>query len=232
MCSFLLTCLPDSQLLFLPGIGQQTTAKALLKHWFVYYGCPAHLHSDQGKCFEANVIKELCRIYGIGKSRTSPYHPQGNSQCERFNRTMHDLLRNLPPEKKRDWKTHLPELVMIKPEKGGTTKVVHRDQLRHCSFPSPTTPRTCRRSVRDKTEIDTDMSDFVCFPETPQYSTYHTHTRVGQGESQEVGQGDSGENQNVIAESELRVQDDSEAEYSEVFLSLDALRGKTRVSYL
>ena len=65
-----------------------TVVKLLWEKIFINYGMPQCLHSNQGHDFEGKVIKSLCQFAGIRKSWTTPYHPQGNGQTERFNKTL------------------------------------------------------------------------------------------------------------------------------------------------
>ena len=89
----------------------QTTAKALYEHFFRFYSFPARLHSDQGRNFESRVIRELCKLAGTEKSRTTPYHPMGNGSAERFNQTLLKMLGTLENHQKSDWKSYVAPLV-------------------------------------------------------------------------------------------------------------------------
>ena len=83
------------------------TAKVLFDLFINHYGFPARLHSDQGRQFESKVIKELCHLAGIKKSRTTSFHPMGNGQTERYNRTLMNMLATLGEEKKKNWKAYV-----------------------------------------------------------------------------------------------------------------------------
>lgn len=89
----------------------KTTARILFDNFICHYGFPARLHSDQGRNFESEVIKELCSIANIDKSRTTPYHPMGNGMPERFNQTLLNMLGTLEDDQKSDWKSYVPSLV-------------------------------------------------------------------------------------------------------------------------
>lgn len=88
-----------------------TVARVLVEEWFFKFGVPGRIHSDQGRNFESTLIQQLCSLYEVGRSRSTPYHPAGNGQCERFNRTLHNLLRTLPTDRKRDWASCLAQVV-------------------------------------------------------------------------------------------------------------------------
>jgi len=86
-------------------------AKILVEKFIVHYGIPERLHSDQGANFEGKVIGHLCKLLGMKKSRTTPYHPQGDGITERFNRTLLSMLSTLELPSKINWEEHVAPLV-------------------------------------------------------------------------------------------------------------------------
>ena len=86
-----------------------TIAEVLEERIFCPYGLPERLHSDQGAQFEGELMFQL---WGIKKSITTPYHPQGNGIVERGNRTIGDSLRALLINRTQDeWDRFLPQIM-------------------------------------------------------------------------------------------------------------------------
>ena len=87
-------------------------ANTLWEKFFVHYGFPEKILSDQGRNFESNLIAELCKLTQIEKLRTTPYRPEGNGSCERFNRTLISMKGTLPDELKINWPQHVSTLTL------------------------------------------------------------------------------------------------------------------------
>ncbi|KFD59564.1 hypothetical protein M514_28255 [Trichuris suis] len=82
-----------------------------LIHLFYQMGPPPIVHTDQGRNFESDLFKEVCRTFGTKKMRTTPYHPEGDGLVERGNRTILQILRSLA-DKDSQWDQLLPAAVL------------------------------------------------------------------------------------------------------------------------
>ena len=92
----------------LPNQTAETVASAFFSAWVAPFGAPHSLHTDQGSNFTSNLISELCDLLNIYKTRTTPYHPAGNGQVERYNRTMMDLIHHEVRDNPMRWDRSLP----------------------------------------------------------------------------------------------------------------------------
>ena len=83
-----------------------------LNQLFSLCGVPNFVHIDNGKSFLSKELKDFLLERGIASSRSSPYHPTGNSQVQRYNGIIWKSIRlalkthNLPVS---SWEAVLPD---------------------------------------------------------------------------------------------------------------------------
>jgi len=93
----------------LKDVTANSLATVMLNEVVCRYGVPTCIHSDQGANLRSAVIQSLCQLLGIATTRTSAYHPEGNGQVERFNRTVEAILAKLVDSDQNDWDLQLPK---------------------------------------------------------------------------------------------------------------------------
>lgn len=96
----------------IPNQQATTIAKVLLQQVISRYGVPLELHSDQGRSFESSIFKELLKMLGIKKTRTTPLHPQSDGLVERMIRTLLQYLSQFVSDHQKDWDEWIPTFLL------------------------------------------------------------------------------------------------------------------------
>ncbi|KII67555.1 Pro-Pol polyprotein [Thelohanellus kitauei] len=76
------------------------------------FGIPKIIHSDQGPNYESFEFRKFCELYNIGKTRTTPYHPEGNGIAERAVQTLKQTLNQIAENDFANWDLHLWKVLM------------------------------------------------------------------------------------------------------------------------
>ena len=95
----------------LASIEAEKVAEVFVHQFVCSFGTPNSLHTDQGRNFDSALVKAMCKLLGIKKTRTTAYHPQSDGLVERFNRTLLNLLSIAAREDTCNWDSYLPLLM-------------------------------------------------------------------------------------------------------------------------
>ena len=91
----------------LPDHTAETVANCIVNRWIKYFGCPRRLHCDHAREFEGIVLKQVTEYLEISKTRTTPFAPWSDGQCERMNQTLEKMLAAVCYDHKQDWDLYL-----------------------------------------------------------------------------------------------------------------------------
>ena len=87
----------------LPNGKAEQVAEFFVNNIFLRHGAPEEIITDRGKCFVADLTKEITAKLLTNHKTTSSYHPQANGQVERMNHTLATMLSMYVGSDHRDW---------------------------------------------------------------------------------------------------------------------------------
>ena len=92
----------------IPNQSAMTVADVIAQQFITRFGAPRLIHSYQGRNFESDLFRQLCKLLGVTKQRTTTHHPASDGQVERFNRTLLQMLRTVVNDHGDERDEHLP----------------------------------------------------------------------------------------------------------------------------
>ena len=92
------------------SLPKQKTEEVAIKLVFEFmcrFGLAYEIHSDQGSNFQNDLVKEICRLLNIKKTRTTSYMPASNGLIERFNGTLGRMLKKIVDKNSDNWDQYI-----------------------------------------------------------------------------------------------------------------------------
>lgn len=74
------------------NIEASTVAQTFVFQFICRFAVPRQVHTDHVTQFESDLLKEIYKLLGIDKTKTTPYYPRSDGLVERFNRTLKCML--------------------------------------------------------------------------------------------------------------------------------------------
>ena len=127
-----------------------------LEKLFLLVGNSEEIYTDKGKHFDSEMINDICKMFNLKHFYTSPYNPQANGICERFNATLCDSIAVMVENNLKDWDSYVDLAVSIyNNKKQGSTGITPYEIL------FGEIPRLKLDSMLDNSKEDKTISDFM-----------------------------------------------------------------------